>query len=235
MSLEADEENQERILLVPVLVGSSDTTNGNTGTNTLRSERKRQRERKRRSALSNAFDELASFVVRMDPEPGDHQDEDSNEKSSSKKKQRTKSTERENHHGISQLDIVGRTLKVLKRLHDENENHKHILNTMQSREGQHGPISERTFAPTTGQQAWNRALDHESSYPPSAYYAAYPSYHHAFSRYDYHHHGATMAYDGPDYGPPGRSSTGDDHHYWTNHDWGRHRRRHNGDHHPDPF
>ena len=35
-----------------------------------RSERKRQREKQRRSDLSNAFDELAAFVVQFVPEPG---------------------------------------------------------------------------------------------------------------------------------------------------------------------
>ena len=130
MSAEADEAEQQEVLL-----GSRKTTTSSSGA--ARSERKRQRERTRRSALSNAFDELASFVIRMDPEPGD----EDHERTASRKK-RTKNSnnedEREQHdHGISQLDIVGRTLKLLKRLHNENEEHKRILNTMQFRDRQY--------------------------------------------------------------------------------------------------
>jgi hypothetical protein len=122
MSLEAKEEGQQE-RRVPVESSSTTAT-----TSTSRSERKRQRERKRRSELSNAFDELASFVIRMDPVPGDA-DHDM-----ASRKKRTKSSERENDHGVSQIDIVVRTLKLLKRLHKENEECKRVLGTIQSRE-----------------------------------------------------------------------------------------------------
>ena len=122
MSAETDEEEHQEVLL------GSNTTPPTTSSSTARSERKRQRERKRRSELSSAFDELASFVIRMDPEPGDVD----HERAASRKNKRTKTKEGEqNHHGISQLDMVGRTHKLLKRLHNENEELKRILNTMQ--------------------------------------------------------------------------------------------------------
>ena len=129
MSLEAKEEGQQE-RRVPVESSSTTAT-----TSTSRSERKRQRERKRRSELSNAFDELASFVIRMDPVPGDVDHE------MASRKKRTKSGERENDHGVSQIDIVVRTLKLLKRLHKENEEYKRALSTVQSRGAyQHGSI-----------------------------------------------------------------------------------------------
>lgn len=207
MSLdEAEEGHQQGVVL------ESSTTTTSATTSTARSERKRQRERKRRGELSNAFDELASFVVRMDPEPGDA---DHHEMGRSKKKRGTKSSDRENCHGISQLDIVGRTLKLLKRLHIENEERKRILDTMRFREGQTSStmIENKTFSP------------YESNYHTAAYYAgAYPSYSHSFSRHDYP--ATTYHADAPDTGPPGPQSRTD---YWSNDWWGS--RPPSGDHH----
>lgn len=99
---------------------------------TKRSERKRQREKQRRFDLSNAFDELAAFINQVEPEAGDL-DLDS-------KKKRKKSGESEDTSGITRLDLIGRAVKIMKRLHRENEERKRIIASMQDRGGApHGP------------------------------------------------------------------------------------------------
>ena len=122
MSLEA--EDQE------VFDGDDDEEPSGEGTETKkRSERKRQREKQRRLDLSNALDELAAFVIQVDPEPGDADLE--------MKKKRKKSGEAEDSSGITRLDLIGRALKLMKRLHKENEERKRIIVNMQER-GQPG-------------------------------------------------------------------------------------------------
>jgi hypothetical protein len=94
---------------------------------TKRSERKRQREKQRRSDLSNAFDELAAFIVQVEPESGD-QDLDS-------KKKRKKSDGGEDASGITRLDLIGRALRIMRRLHTENEERKRIITGIQEKGG----------------------------------------------------------------------------------------------------
>jgi hypothetical protein len=117
---------------------SEEPTGDGSETN-KRSERKRQREKQRRFDLSNAFDELAAFIAQV--EPG-HEDIDLEGK-----KKRKKSGEGEDSSGITRLDLIGRALKIMKRLHRENEERKRILTAMQERGGPQGPndnVSEET-------------------------------------------------------------------------------------------
>jgi hypothetical protein len=94
---------------------------------TKRSERKRQREKQRRSDLSNAFDELSAFIVQVEPEGGD-QDSDV-------KKKRKKSDGGEDASGITRLELIGRAIRIMRRLHTENEERKRIIAGIQEKEG----------------------------------------------------------------------------------------------------
>ncbi len=168
-----------------------------------RSERKRKREKQRRTDLSNAFDELAAFVVQVDPEPGDADLEG--------KKKRKKSGE-EDSSGITRLDLIGRALKLMKRLHKENEERKRIITTMQDRGGQHGP-NDNVSKTTKPQKFQSDFFLHmcvikvlvmvptltpvdDNSYPVAR--AAYPSYPPVSS--NYYQHGSPVPHGAPDYG-----------------------------------
>lgn len=77
-----------------------------------KSERKRQREKQRRTDLSNAFDELAGVLSGIEPE-------DMNAK-----KRRKKSIGEDGDGdaaGMTRLDLVVRTIDMLKKLHTDNE------------------------------------------------------------------------------------------------------------------
>jgi hypothetical protein len=112
MSLDGDDTNED--------LGDENET-------TKRSERKRQREKQRRSDLSNAFDELSAFIVQVEPDAADAE--------SDPKKKRKKSSEgAEDASGITRLDLIGRALRIMKRLHRENEQNKRIIASMRERE-----------------------------------------------------------------------------------------------------
>ena len=97
-----------------------------------RSERKRQREKQRRSDLSHAFEELSAFIVQVEPNAPDG---DGNTNTNSGKKKRKKSGDGgEESSGITRLDLVSRALRVMKRLHRENEQNKRIIASMRERE-----------------------------------------------------------------------------------------------------
>jgi hypothetical protein len=93
---------------------------------TKRSERKRQREKQRRSDLSTAFDELSAFIVQVEP--------DSADADLDPKKKRKKTGEAEDSSGITRLDLIGRALRIMKKLHRENEQNKRIVTSMRERE-----------------------------------------------------------------------------------------------------
>jgi hypothetical protein len=101
--------------------------NMDEGDPSKRSERKRQREKQRRFDLSTAFDELAMFMAQVEPEDGDG-DLDG-------KKKRKRSGEGEDAGGATRLDLIGRALKLMKRLHAENEERKGIIATVRERNG----------------------------------------------------------------------------------------------------
>ena len=92
---------------------------GDENETSKKSERKRQREKQRRSDLSNAFDELAAFIVEVEPETG--------EAEADIKKKRKKSGEGDESTGITRLDLIGHALRIMKRLHRENEERRRII------------------------------------------------------------------------------------------------------------
>ena len=114
-----------------------DDSHGEEQESTKRSERKRQRGKQRRSDLSNAFDELAAFISQVEP--------DAVEMDGDGKKKRKKSGEDESS-GITRLDLIGRALQIMKRLHRENEERKRIIAGMDEHGGQkndHVSLPER--------------------------------------------------------------------------------------------
>jgi hypothetical protein len=90
---------------------------GRENNDNKKSERKRKREKQRRNDLTIAFDELAAFIVKVDPEPGE---------STRKRKKTDKGGEAESS-GITRLDLITRTLRLLRRLHRENDEMRHFL------------------------------------------------------------------------------------------------------------
>ena len=104
------------------------------------SERKRRREKQRRSDLSNAFDELAAFIVQV--EPGDDDDGDK------KGKRRKSSDAGEDSAGITRLDLIGRALRIMKRLYRENEERKRVIAAMEGRGGGHNDNVSVWLLPT---------------------------------------------------------------------------------------
>jgi len=129
-----------------------------------RSERKRRREKQRRSDLSNAFDELAAFIVQV--EPGNGEDDESEKKS----KKRKSSDGGEDSSGITRLDLIGRALRIMKRMYRENEERKRVIATIEGRGGGANDnviVMVPTLAPSGDD-------------PPPVARAAYPgSYHHS--------------------------------------------------------
>jgi hypothetical protein len=90
-----------------------------------RSERKRKREKQRRFDLSNAFTELGSLLSMIEPEESDAD--------ASRKKGRRKCVGEVNEaevgdaSGMPRLDLIGRTIETLRRIHQENLELKHAL------------------------------------------------------------------------------------------------------------
>jgi hypothetical protein len=110
---------------------SQDYPAGDDAETSKRSERKRQREKQRRSNLSNAFDELAAFMVQVEPEAG-------NVEVDTKKKRKKSNEGGEDASGITRLDLIGRALRIMKRLHKENEERKRLVAGMHDRVGGQG-------------------------------------------------------------------------------------------------
>lgn len=126
-----------------------------------RSELKRQREKNRRKAIANAYGELATFIVQVDPALGD-EDLQMNRK-------RRKSDDGDKTSGLSQVNVVGRALKLMKRLHSENEENKRILKALQDR-GVQDFNSEKVLVivPTLN------PVSNDAGFPPHS--GPYPSY-----------------------------------------------------------
>lgn len=151
-----------------------------------RSERKRRREKQRRSDLSNAFDELAAFIVQV--EPGSNEDD-----SDKKNKKRKSSDGGEDSAGITRLDLIGRALRIMKRLYRENEERKRIIATIEGRGG--GPndnviVMVPTLAPSGDD-------------PPPVARAAYPA--------AYHHSATSSYYASAASSIPGTAALGNGH------------------------
>lgn len=94
------------------------------GDESTKSERKRQRERQRRSDLASAFDELAAILSLIDPDESDSM--------STRQKRKKKSVgdsadpDAGDNAGSTRLDLIGKSVEVLRRLHSENIELKRI-------------------------------------------------------------------------------------------------------------
>lgn len=99
-----------------------------------KSERKRQREKQRRSDLANAFDELNSLLTRVDPE----ESETSQSKSRRRRKSVGDSSEADQPSaeasGLTRLDLIGRTIETIKKLHQENMELRQSLSSLKGNE-----------------------------------------------------------------------------------------------------
>jgi len=86
-----------------------------------KSERKRQRERQRRSDLASAFDELSTLLTQIETPSGELAGGGS-EDSSARRRRRRSGTgdDMEDSAGMTRLDLIGRTVGVLRRLLHEN-------------------------------------------------------------------------------------------------------------------
>lgn len=170
-----------------------------------RSERKRRREKQRRSDLSNAFDELAAFIVQV--EPGNGEDE-----SDKKSKKRKSSDGGEDSSGITRLDLIGRALRIMKRVYRENEERKRVISTIEGRGGAANDnviVMVPTLAPSGDD-------------PPHVARAAYPgSYHHSGASPYYASAASTLtaAAVGNGHDPREYSMPPPQHHAYTSH-WG---------------
>lgn len=156
----------------PMGDGSGDGGRNDDVESTKRSERKRRREKQRRSDLSNAFDELAAFIVQVEPSNTDD--------STDKKGKKRKSTDGgEDSSGITRLDLIGRALRIMKRLYRENEERKRVILTIEGRGVTDGANNDNVIVmvPT---------LAPSSEDPPPVARAAYPG--------TYHHSGASHYY-----------------------------------------
>ena len=139
--------------------------------NVRKSERKRQREKQRRSDLANAFDELAALLFKIEP--------DDAEGPGSRRKQRRRSgatdvseAESGDAAGITRLDLIGRTVETLRRLHKENIELKHSLRNQASGDnnvrlslGYHSRLEKRMLHTEYPTFCAINNLTHSSLYP----------------------------------------------------------------------
>ena len=82
-----------------------------------RSERKRHREKKRRNDVNKGFDDLMELLVEIDPVvKAEHDD-----------RARRGGATANDDHLLSRVELIGRTVDVLRRVHKENEERKQII------------------------------------------------------------------------------------------------------------
>ena len=80
-----------------------------------RAERKKHREKKRRSEVNRGFDELAELLVQVDPQV----------RAEMERQWSTDGTTEENH--MSRVRVIDRAVGVIRRLHQENEMGKSLI------------------------------------------------------------------------------------------------------------
>jgi hypothetical protein len=72
--------------------------------------------------LANAFDELAAMLSKIEPDPNEEEEEEE-ELLVNGNKRKKKAVVMENEAdtlGMNRLDLIGRTIDTLRRLHEEN-------------------------------------------------------------------------------------------------------------------
>jgi Helix-loop-helix DNA-binding domain len=122
-----------------------------------RSERKRHREKKRRSDVNKGFDELMSLLLEIDPEVR----ADAEERASKGQCKRSLGAHEDNV--LSRVDLIGTAVRVLRRVHTENEKHKKMIEDFLKNKGDSVP---RAASLAAGDAAANlnafHALDRSS-------------------------------------------------------------------------
>lgn len=98
-----------------------------------RSERKRHREKKRRSDVNKGFDELMSLLLEIDPEVR----ADAEERASKGQCKRSLGAHEENV--LSRVDLIATAVRVLRRVHTENEKHKKMIEEFLKNKGEAVP------------------------------------------------------------------------------------------------
>jgi hypothetical protein len=86
-----------------------------------RSERKRHREKKRRSDVNKGFDDLMNLLVEIDPKVRIEAEE------RARRGQWKGSIGAQEDNLLSRVDLITRTVDVLRRVHQENEERKVII------------------------------------------------------------------------------------------------------------
>jgi Helix-loop-helix DNA-binding domain len=89
-----------------------------------RSERKRHREKKRRSDVNRGFDDLMNLLIEVDPEVRAEADE------RSRRGLWKGSLGAQDDNLLSRVDLISRTVSVLRRIHNENEERKAFINQL---------------------------------------------------------------------------------------------------------
>jgi hypothetical protein len=86
-----------------------------------RSERKRHREKKRRSDVNKGFDELMTLLLEIDPTVRAEAEE------RARRGQWKGNLGAHEDNLLSRVDLISRTVEVLRRIHRENEERKQII------------------------------------------------------------------------------------------------------------
>ena len=86
-----------------------------------RSERKRHREKKRRSDVNKGFDDLMNLLLEIDPVVKAEAEE------RARRGHWKGSTSTQEENILSRVELIGRTVEVLRRVHTENEQRKLII------------------------------------------------------------------------------------------------------------
>ena len=98
-----------------------------------RSERKRHREKKRRSDVNKGFDELMALLLEIDPDVR----ADAEERASKGQCKRSLGAHEENV--LSRVDLIATAVRVLRRVHTENEKHKKMIDDFLKNKGEGVP------------------------------------------------------------------------------------------------
>ena len=95
-----------------------------------RSERKRHREQKRRSDVNKGFEALMTILIQIDPQVK-HEAQERARRGLSK----GGPAGAHDDNLLSRVDLVNRTAEVLRRIHQENEQRKKIIETLIAKTG----------------------------------------------------------------------------------------------------
>jgi hypothetical protein len=79
-----------------------------------------EREKQRRMDLANAFDELAAMLSKIEPNEEEEEEEEEIVNGNKRRKRGPVSETEADTLGMNRLDLIGRTIDTLRRLHEEN-------------------------------------------------------------------------------------------------------------------